>query len=233
MKSLLILAALLLPFNSWASDSESASSSTAKTIRSTLSDMTIKAVNHTPISGLYELQVGDQIYYTDKMGRHIVNGHIFDTKTKQDLTATRLADLNRINWSDLPLDQAVVSGDKDGMKMAVFTDPDCPYCKQLEQRLTDIEGVRVYTFLFPLVSLHPDAFAKSESIWCAKDQHQAMVDLMIKGTELPKATCDTPIAANIELAEKLNVRGTPTIFSEDGRKYTGDGSIKDWLRQGQ
>ncbi len=231
MKSLLLLCTLLLPFTSWAADTQAADAKTVGAIRATLSDMPIKAIHNTPIAGVYEIQVGDTIYYTDKTGQYLINGHMFDTHIKQDLTAKRLADINRINWKDLPLKDAIVSGPKDGLKMAVFTDPDCPYCKRLEENLQKETGIRVYTFLFPLTQLHPDAYEKSKSIWCAKDQHQAMLDVMLNNKTLAKATCKTPIDDNMKLAEKLNVRGTPTIFAEDGRKYTG-GDLKTWLQQG-
>lgn len=238
MKHLLLICALLLPFMGWAAGAKPAPPEIAQTIRTNVSAMfniPIKAIYSTSIPSLYELQVGDQIFYSDRTGRHIVNGHIFNTRNKQDLTATRLASLTRIDWSILPLDKAVVSGPKDGLKMAIFTDPDCPYCKQLEQQLAQIDGLRIYTFLFPLTQLHPDAYAKSESIWCAKDQHQAMVDVMTKGKKLAKATCKTPLADIQKLASQLNVQGTPTIFAGDGRKFAGGtplNQIKAWLQQG-
>lgn len=231
MKSLLLLCTLLLPLSGWAAGMQPANSKTEAVIRAALSDMPIKAIHRTTISNIYEVQVGDTIYYTDKTGQYLINGHMFDTRNKTDLTAKRLAGLNRINWSDLPLEDAIVRGPKDGLKMAVFTDPDCPYCKRLEENLKKETGIRVYTFLFPLTQLHPDAYEKSKSIWCAKDQQQAMTDTMLNNKTLPKASCKTPIDDNIKLAGKLNVRGTPTIFSEDGRKYTG-GDIKTWLQQG-
>ncbi len=232
MKSLLLLCTLFLSLNSWAAETQPANSKTAATIRTNLSDMPIKAVYTTAIPHVYEVQVGDTIYYTDETGQYLINGHMFDTSNKVDLTVQRLADMNRINWSSLPLENAIVSGPKDGLKMAVFTDPDCPYCKRLEEKLQKETGIRVYTFLFPLTQLHPDAYEKSKSIWCAKDQHQAMLDVMLNNKTLSKATCKTPIDDNMKLAEKLNVRGTPTIFAEDGRKYTG-GDIKTWLSQGK
>ena len=231
MKTLLLLCTLLLPMTSWAQADKPVNPNIDKSIRATLSDMPIKAINNTPIPNLYEVQVGDVIYYTDKTGKHLINGHMFDTDKKIDLTTQRLAEMNRINWSDLPLKDAIVSGPKDGLKMAVFTDPDCPYCKRLEQNLQSETGIRVYTFLFPLTQLHPDAYEKSKSIWCAKNQHKAMSEVMLDDKKLPKATCTTPIDDNMKLADKLNVRGTPTIFAEDGRKYTG-GDIKTWLQQG-
>jgi len=235
MKSLLLICALLLPFSSWAANIKPASEKTASTIRASLSDMSIKSVSYSAIPGVFEIQVGDNIYYTNKTGQYLINGHMFDTQKKQDLTAIRLADITRISWADLPLDKAIAHGPKDGLKMAVFTDPDCPYCKNLEKELANIKGIRVYTFLFPLTQLHPDSYAKSESIWCAKNQHQALFDVMTKGAKLPEATCKTPLADIQKLGAKLKVQGTPTIFSGDGRKFTGGiplNQIKTWLQQG-
>lgn len=232
MKSFLFFLALSLPFSACAADADSVPGKTAETIRAALVGIPINGIHTSPIQGLYEVQAGDKIYYSDASGRYIISGgHIFDTTNKQDLTGKRLAELNRITWTDLPLKDAIVSGPENGLKMAVFTDPDCPYCKRLEQNLKNENEIRVYTFLFPLTQLHPDAYEKSKSIWCAKDQHKAMVDVMVNDKVLPKATCKTPIDNNMKLAEKLNVRGTPTIFAEDGRKYTG-GDIKTWLKQG-
>ena len=231
MKSLLLLATLLFPLSCSANDHNAVPANVDKEIRQALSNLDIKNINTTPIPDLYEIQAGDQIYYTGKSGQYLLNGHMFDTATRTDLTAARLAEITRIDWSKLPLDNAIVSGPEDGLKMAVFTDPDCPYCVRLEKNLKNETGIRVYTFLFPLTQLHPDAYEKSKSIWCAKDSHQAMLDVMLEGKTLPKATCATPIDDNMKLAKELNVRGTPTIFSEDGRKYTG-GNMKEWLKQG-
>jgi len=230
MKSLLLILALSLPLNAFAGDNNDVDQKTKQAISASLVGMPIRDISVTPITGLYEVQSGDKIYYTNSTGEYLISGHMYNTLDKKDLTASRLAEVNRINWSDLPLEDAIVSGPKDGLKMAVFTDPDCPYCKRLEKNLKTETGIRVYTFLFPLTQLHPDAYEKSKSIWCAKDQHQAMTDVMIDGKTLPKATCKTPIDDNMKLAAKLNVMGTPTIFAEDGRKYVG-GDVKTWLQK--
>ncbi|MDX8380657.1 MAG: DsbC family protein [Ghiorsea sp.] len=230
MKSLLFILALALPSSVFAGDNNDVGQKTKQVISASLQGMPIRDISTTPITGLYEVQSGDKIYYTNNTGQYLISGHMYNTLDKKDLTASRLAEVNRINWSDLPLEDAIVSGPKDGLKMAVFTDPDCPYCKRLEKNLKTETGIRVYTFLFPLTQLHPDAYEKSKSIWCAKDQHQAMTDVMIDGKTLPKAACKTPIDDNKKLAAKLNVMGTPTIFAEDGRKYVG-GDVKTWLQK--
>jgi thiol:disulfide interchange protein DsbC len=230
MKSLFLLLALSLPVAACAGNQADVSPSIKAAISQALKGVPIVGIHTTPIAGLYEVQSGDKIYYTDKTGKYLVTGHMFDTANKKDLTAARLAEINRINWSDLPLEDAIVSGPEDGLKMAVFTDPECPYCKRLEKQLQNETGIRVYTFLFPLTQLHPKAYEKAKSIWCAKDQHQAMIDVMLNGKTLPKGTCKTPVDRNIKLAEKLHVMGTPTMFAADGRKYAG-GDLKAWLQQ--
>jgi len=203
-------------------------------IRKAIPDLTIDAINPSPIDGLYEVQVAKGIFYTDASGKHLIaGGHIFETASHRDLTRERLEALNSIDWNILPLDKAIVSGDANApLKLAVFTDPDCPYCKKLEAELKNIQGVAVYTFLYPLTQLHPDARAKSDSIWCSKDQHQAMLDVMLDGKTLPAADCQTPLDAVAAIGQKLGINGTPTIIAGDGRMVSGGkpaSELKAWL----
>ena len=106
------------------------------------------------------------------------------------------------------------------INLLFFSDPDCPFCKTLEQGLDKLAltDYTAYVFLFPLKELHPDATAKAESIWCAKDKSQAWTNLMVKGDAPQKATCANPLAENEKLADKLGVAGTPTIYLNDGKQ---------------
>lgn len=234
MRFLTILLMAFMSATAWAADSIDVTPATAKQIRAAVPSLPIDAIRPAPIRGLYELQVGGQIFYADRTGKHLISsGHIFDTAQRKDLTAERLEEINRVDWSSLPLDQAIVSGDPDGLPVAIFTDPECPYCKKLEIALKGATGMKFYTFLFPLESIHPDARAKSESIWCAENQHEALLQVMLEEKTLPKSTCSTPIAANILLAKSLGISGTPTLISGDGRKRSGSGNseqLKAWLK---
>jgi len=189
------------------------------------------------IPGLYEVRVGDNLFYTDASGEHMISGHIFSTATRQDLTQARLEDLNRVDWKILPLKNAVVSGDPKGKPVAVFTDPDCPFCRQLEKVLPNVKGVKIYTFLMPLESLHKHARAKAEAIWCAKDQHKALQDVMLdnkQAGDIKSTICQSPIAENIALAESLGINGTPTLIAGDGRKHAGGFTaeqLEAWVNQ--
>jgi len=229
---LLLLVLMLLPTTLFAADDPNVAPKIAEQIRAQNSDLNISSVRRTPVSGIYEIVMGNNIYYVDRSGKYLLSGHMFETTSKSDLTAARLEDINRIDWSVLPLDKAIVSGDQNGLEMAVFTDPDCPYCRKLEENLKGVKGVKVYTFLMPLTQLHPDAARKSEAIWCAKDRHAALNQVMLEGKPITGGGCKTPINDITMLAASLNINGTPTIISRDGRKVSGAlpaEQLKAWL----
>ncbi len=233
---LLLFVLMMLPATLYAADDPNVAPKIAEQIRSQNSDLNIRSIRRTPMSGLYEIIIGNNIFYVDRTGKYLVNGHMFDTTKKSDLTAARLEDINRIDWSILPLDKAIVSGDADGMEMAIFTDPDCPYCRKLEENLKGVKGLKIYTFLMPLTQLHPDAARKSEAIWCSKDRHVALTQVMLEGKPIKGGGCKTPINDIAMLAARLNIGGTPTIISRDGRKVSGAvpaEKLKAWLAAGK
>lgn len=196
-----------------------------KAIEAAYPKMSVESIVKTPYAGLYEVYMNGQIVYTDeKFSFLIAEGHLVDSKTKRDVTTDRLADLSKIDFSSLPLDQAikVVKGNG-SRKMAVFSDPDCPFCKRLEQNeLINISDVTIYTFLMPLEQLHPDAANKAKAIWCAADRSKAWQDWALNG-QLPKkaGSCDAPLEKVASLARKLGVTSTPTIFFADGKRMLG------------
>src|SRR4051812_1068850 len=92
-----------------------------KAIEPRLGGAKIESIKETPYSGLYEVRVGGDILYTDKKGDYLVIGHVYDTKTSQDLTRARIDDLNKIKFSDLPLNLAIKQVHGDGKRViAVF-----------------------------------------------------------------------------------------------------------------
>lgn len=181
-----------------------------------------KSIKLSPIDSLYEVYVEGNLIYADKSFSYaIVNGAMLETISKKNLTEESLNQLTTIKFTDLPLQNAIeIKKGSGAYKFAVFSDPDCPYCKSLETGLakSGVTDYTAYIFLFPLKNLHPDATAKSESIWCAKDKTEAWSNLMLKGTVPEKASCDNPLASNEKLAEEIGVYGTPTIYLSNGGK---------------
>jgi len=127
MRFAIILLMGFMSGTAWAADSVNVAPATAKQIRENIPSLPIDAIRPSVISGLYELQVGGQIFYADRTGKYLIaSGHIFDVASHTDLTAQRLEAINKIDWSSLPLEQAIVSGDPDGLPVAIFTDPRMP-----------------------------------------------------------------------------------------------------------
>lgn len=181
-----------------------------------------KSVRLSQFPGIYEVIMGQNIAYVDGSGRYFLFGHVFDMPAQRDLSQERLEQETAVNFETLPLADAVkVVRGSGKRRMAVFSDPDCPYCRQLERSLGSLTDVTIYTFLMPLAQLHPDAPRKATSVWCSENRGRAWLDLMNDGAALPDRSCDAPIDRNLRLAETLAISGTPTIIFEDGRKVPG------------
>jgi thiol:disulfide interchange protein DsbC len=185
-------------------------------------DATIDSVTKTPYSGLFEIRIGSDIFYSDAQAKYLFVGRVIDTATMKDLTQERVQDLSRIKFSDLPLDAAVKKVKGNGKRViAVFEDPNCGYCKRFHQTLEKVDNVTVYTFLYSV--LGPDSVTKSRNIWCAADRSKTWNDWMLRGKVPPAAQskCDTPHEKVMQLGRQLGVTGTPTIFFVDGTRIPG------------
>ena len=193
------------------------------TLQARIPDIQIKSISKSPIAGVYEVNLGTQMIYTDATGDYVIAGDLVDTKTRTNLSEARLSEINKVDFASLPLERAVkVVKGNGSRRIAVFSDPNCPYCKQLESTLKSIDNVTVYTFLYPVLS--PDSLTKSKAIWCAADRGKTWEAWMINHQAPAAATanCDTSVLdKNLALGHSLNVTGTPTIFLSDGHRLPG------------
>ncbi len=182
----------------------------------------ITDVRQSEVAGLFEVAMGRNVAFTDTSGRYFVFGHLFDMREQKDLTAQRLSDINRIDFAQLPLQDAIKTVRGDGSrKLAVFSDPDCSYCKGLESELDKLDNVSIFTFLYPLDGLHPDAKGKAERVWCAPNPSKAWTELMATGKVAESPKCATPIERINQLANSLGINGTPTMILQDGSLIPG------------
>jgi thiol:disulfide interchange protein DsbC len=183
----------------------------------------VSSVSKSPYFGLYEAQFDDRIIYTDAKVTYVMVGAIYDANTKQNLTDARQRQLNRVAWESLPLDLAFKRVKGNGTrKFAMFSDPDCPFCKRIESDIKRLDDVTIYTFLFPIDQLHPDASRKAAVIWCAGDRAKAW-DVFFEAGTLPdnKGECATPIKDTALLGTRLRVAATPTLVFADGSVMPG------------
>ena len=215
--TLLALAAATLGLNALAQDS---------TIRKTLAEripqlQQIDEVRPTPMKGLYEVRIGTDLFYTDAKGNYVIQGELIDSKARRNLTEDRINKLTAVNFSALPLKDAITIVRGDGKrKVAVFEDPNCGYCKRFERDMQNVNNVTVYLFLYPILS--PDSAEKSRNIWCAKDKAGAWQDHMVRDKHAATASCDTSaLQRNLAFGKKYKITGTPTVIFANGTRVPG------------
>ena len=181
----------------------------------------IDEVRTTPMTGLYEVRTGTDVFYTDAKGNFLIQGELIDTKARRNLTEDRIAKLSAVDFSALPLKDAFVTVRDDGKRqLVVFADPNCGYCKRFERDLQKIDNVTVHTFLYPILS--PDSAEKSNNVWCAKDRTAAWDDWMLRDKTPASASCDTAaLQRNLAFGKKHNITGTPTLILSDGSRVPG------------
>jgi thiol:disulfide interchange protein DsbC len=133
-----------------------------------------------------------------------------------------------VPFASLPLSLAIKTVKGNGArKIAVFSDPLCPFCHRLEASLVPVTNVTIYSFLLPL----EQSDRQAAQIWCSPDRSAALAAWMLKHRTPPgKADCPTPIARIKKLAAQLHIQVTPTIIFANGQVVPGALSTQDLER---
>ncbi len=194
-----------------------------KTLQERLPNIAIEKVQPSQWPWLYEVITENEMFYVDGTGDYLFYGKVMDTRTRADLTTRRWNQLSQVDFSSLPLNLAIKHVKGDGSrKVAVFSDPHCPYCVRFEKSLQEMTNITVYTFLYPLESIHPGATQVAKHIWCAPDRAATWTAWMLNKKQPAALNCKADqVDTMVKLGEKLKVTGTPTLFFEDGHRIPG------------
>jgi thiol:disulfide interchange protein DsbC len=196
----------------------------------------IDSISLSTIPGLFEVVMGKNVAYVEPSGRYALFGHIFDMQERRDLTADRKAALDKVDVKSFPTELAIRHVRGTGARVLyVFSDPQCGFCKALEQALAGVDDITVYTFLTPI--LGPESKRLATAISCSTSPADAWSAWMLKGEQPVAATttCSASADAIARLAQSLDVAATPTLISGDGRKSAGAMSgqqLVAWLGAG-
>lgn len=133
-------------------------------------------------------------------------------------------DVPHFNWAALQISDAVKEVRGDGSRvLAVFTEPECGYCRKYEKTLAQIDNVTIYRFLMPL---DPANTQRSVAIWCSGNSNQERLDALLtmmrdRSHPIGSVSCSNPIEANMRFARKHDIYLTPTTIGRDGRVIQG------------
>ena len=199
----------------------------------------VLGIQMSPIKGLWEVTINDRgkrgVLYVDFSKQFVLPGPIIEVKTGANKTQEMLGKIQekkKVDFSKIPLPSPLVLGNpRAAQRVAVFTDPDCPFCGKLHVELEKIvqerSDIAFHILLFPL-AMHKDAYWKSKSIVC--NRSLKMLEEAFAQRPIPRSECDTKeIDNNIRLAETLGISSTPTLVAPDGRVHVGFLSAKQVL----
>jgi thiol:disulfide interchange protein DsbC len=90
-------------------------------------------------------------------------------------------------------------------------------------------GISVRYLLFPRQGPDSASWAKSEAVWCAKSQQEALTRAK-NGEVVESEKCDSGVIEDYyKLGKSLGIAGTPSIFTADGLLLVGYHSPDDLL----
>ncbi len=194
----------------------------------------VTEIKLSPAKGLWQIEVdaGEKkgSLYIDFSKKYLIAGQIVPIES-----IGKPAPERSVDFSKIPLKDAMVLGPRNAKKkVAVFTDPDCPYCRKLHEAMKQVlakrKDVAFYIFLFPL-EMHKDAYKKAQAVLCEKSL--TLLDDAFGGKPLPEPKCGSEaVEKNKALAKSLKFSGTPTLVREDGKVLSGTrpaDALSNWI----
>lgn len=178
-------------------------------------------ISPTPMPGMWQISQSGVVGYISADGRYLFDGDMIDLQEE-----VNLAEAERRDWrlekigTVAEQDMILYEPGQARHTLTVFTDVACRHCRRLHEgmdRLLDA-GIRVRYLFYPLSGPDSNAFKRAQAVWCADDRKRALTGAFRGEPTGGDAGCDNPVAEQYRLAAKtMNLRGTPTLVTEDGR----------------
>ncbi len=192
-------------------------------IRTLAPDAPSIAVSETPIEGVLQVQLGNEIFYATRDAKYLIAGRIIDMDTKVNLTDQAKSGLRKELIDELD-DSANISfaPESPEHELLVFTDIDCGYCRKLHSQIDQYmeQGIAISYLAYPRAGIGSSSYDKFVSVWCADDQQEALT-LAKAGTDPEPMHCDNPISEQYDLGRAMGVTGTPALLTRDGTLIPG------------
>ena len=221
-KWILCLAPFMLAVTASAQDGEL----TREELAATLPGVEAQDIHDAPLPGMYEIVLDSDVVYISRDGSFLIQGDVFDLQDRRNLTERRRAQARADILANIdPESMIVFSPDSEDVRhtVTVFTDIDCGFCRQLHREMEQINahGVEVRYLSYPRTGPDTDSWDKADKVWCDADRQTAFTEAILQDA-LPEQSCEaTPVASHFDLGRQVSVRGTPTIYTDDGVQLGG------------
>ena len=203
------------------------------TVRDLVGAVEPGSVRATVSPGLCEVRLDGTFLYVTADGRFFVHGDLYDARSQRNLTELSRRESRPEVVDAIDPDTYIVFAPRMAKHtVTVFTDVDCPYCAKFHLEVPDLNelGVRVRYAAWPRTPPGTESYARSVSVWCADDPHQAMTDAKA-GREIEQASCENPVGEHFEAGRRIGVRGTPSIMTEAGELIGGYVPYRELVQQ--
>lgn len=180
-------------------------------------------ISLSPIAGLYQVVIANEVYYLSQDGRYLFEGNLLDLSAKQNLSDIRRNQIRSQLLAELQeTDLISFHKSKPKHQVTVFIDIDCPYCRVVYENVAHYNqlGISMHFAPFPRNGLYSSAHAQLSTIWCAADRKQAMQQANL-GLLLPMANCEYAIKKPHLIGIKMGITTTPTFVLENGSLIQG------------
>jgi thiol:disulfide interchange protein DsbC len=217
-----LIAALVLTTGAVSAHADDADKAVRDALHVIAPSATPDVLQKSRLPGFYEIVIKGQVLYISDDGKYLVQGEAFNIPEKLSLNGQAMAKVRGAALKDLALDKRLVFAPANPKhSIVVFTDVDCPYCRQFHKQIAAYNqlGISVQYVLFPL-AIHPGADKKAIAVWCSQDRNAAYTAAM-NGQDPGAKTCENPVAETTAMAIKIGIGGTPTILTGDGTQVNG------------
>ena len=186
------------------------------------------------IPGLMDvvLNNGQERFLASSDGRYLIAGDVYEMAASGPVNVAdqRFESVRRELFKDLDASESVVfEAEEEKTRLIVFTDPTCGYCQKMHQDMAALNaaGITVQYMAYPRAGAQSEPGLQMQQIWCARDRHKAMDDAKLRGTLRENvaleygAACRAQVAEQYALGSRAGVRGTPAVFTVEGRQMGG------------
>ena len=183
----------------------------------------VRSVATTPLPGIYEFNMGGETVYGDKQGKYLILGKLIDMENYSV----------GFNYQEIS-DQAILINLGSKGEVVIFSDPNCPYCAQLEQRIMNGE-LNDYTIKVILVGLLNGSDTVANNILCADDPKFSYRVYLFNQT-YPEPCFSESYIEHARFASLVGIQATPSFLAPNGQVLAGllnSYELEHWVAAGQ